>query len=463
MELKNSSNVIQDRITVAVETASKCECKVIPTFGEAKPGEILKLKLEATKKRHWWGWKRKYRLKIIPSLKDLRLNTTDPTDKTVELQVRPLLPLWLQLGLSTIAAALILYLLSLISVAGHSDRVNSVTFSSDIDPILSGSEDGTVRQWKATPDNLFCQWFNWQRFCLQHQHTLFKNNQNSSLDRVNVVKLRSDNNLSGDFAFVGFDSGKVSQFNILNTEAEEIIIFKGNNADNSNNSAFNRILTLTPSPDFQKIYLGRGTKLSQLTLREKEVEDLIGFKKSIHVITLTPDRKSIIAGGQENKIFRVDLKDNNEQELDLHPLFNEQTDRITGLKITENNILISSDNKGRIKIWDLNRCQGKNCQLLFENKEEEKENVGINAIALTKDGTNKYYLAVAYTDGKIKIWSFVDDINSVELELESTLEYLQQITSIDLIYQKKEQRDRLLILSGSQDSKVRLNIHNISQ
>ena len=459
LELKNASNVIQNQITVAVKTASKCDCQVIPAAGEAKPGETLNFKLEATKKRHWWGWKRKHSLKIIPSLTDLRLNTTDPTDKTVELQVRPLLPLWLQLGLGAIAIALILYLLSLISVKGHSDRVNSVTFSSDIDPILSGSEDGTVRKWQATPDNLFCQWFNWQRFCLQHQTILLDSNKNGNLDRVNVVKLRSDNNLSGNLAFVGFDSGKVSQLKILNTEAKERIILKGKNTDNLNSSAFNRILNLTPSPDFKKIYLGRGTKLSQLNLTQKKIRDLIDFEISIYVLTLTPDHQSIIAGGQYNKIFRVYLSNNQKQELALHRLLNEQNDQITGLKITENNLLISTDNRGVINIWDLNLCEGKNCQLLYN----QKEGIGINAIALTKDESDNYYLAVAYTDGNIKVWSFSDDVDSVELNLESTINYPQQITSIDLIYQEIKDRKRLLILSGSQDSKVRLNIHQIPQ
>ena len=463
LELKNASNVIQSQITIAVEN-SQCNCQVIPTLGTVKPGETLNFKLEARKKRHWWGWKRKYSLKIIPSLKDLRLNTTDPTNKNVELQVHPLLPLWLQLGLSTIAIALILFLFSLMS-KGHSDRVNSVTFSSDINPILSGSEDGTVRKWKATPDHLFCQWFNWQQFCLQHQHILFPSNQNSNLDRVNVVRLRSDNNLSGDFAFVGFDSGKVSEFKILTTKAREKIILKGKNLENSHNSAFNRILSLTPSPDFKTLYLGRGTKLAQLTLQDQKIRNLTDLGSSIYVLTLTPDRKSIIAGGQYNKssrynkIFLVDLNGNGKQELDLHPLLNEKNDQITGLKITENNLLISTDNLGLINIWDLNQCQGKKCELLYQ----QKEDAAINAIALTKDESDKYYLAAGDTDGNIKIWSFIDDVDSVELKWESTIKYPQQITSIDSIYQQVKDRQRLLILTGSQDSQVRLNIHEISQ
>ena len=463
LELKNASNVIQNQITVAVESSS-CNCRVIPDFGAAKPGETLNFKLEARKKRHWWGWKRKYFLKIIPSLKDLRLNTTDPTNKNVELQVHPLIPLWLQLGFSAIAIALILFLFALMS-EGHSDRVNSVTFSSDINPILSGSEDGTVRKWQATPDNLFCQWFNWQQFCLRHRDVLFERNPNSNLDRVNVVRLRSDNNLSGDFAFVGFDSGKVSEFNILNTKAREKIILKGKNLEDFNNSAFNRILSLTPSPDFKTLYLGRGTKLAQLTLQEQKIRDLIDLGSSIYVLTLTPDRQSIIAGGQYNKssrynkIFLVDLNGNRQQEFDLHLLLNEKSDLITGLKITANNLLISTDNRGLINIWDFNQCEGKKCQLLYK----QKEDAAINAIALTKDETDKYYLVAGDADGNIKIWSFIDDIDSVELKLESIIKYPQQITSIDSLYQQTKDRQRLLILTGSQDSKVRLNIHEISQ
>ncbi|MDJ0746050.1 MAG: hypothetical protein QNJ32_22180 [Xenococcaceae cyanobacterium MO_167.B27] len=451
LELKNASNVVQNHITIAVE-ADKCDCQVIPPYGEAKLGETLNLKLEATKKRHWWGLKRKYPVKITPSLSDLRLNTTDPSSKNVELLVHPLLPLWLQLGLGAFAIIIILWLLS---ITGHSDRVNSVTFSSDINPILSGSEDGTVREWKATPDHVFCKWLNWQGFCLQHQDILLDSKKTGDLDSVNVVKLRSDHNVSGKFAFLGFDSGKASKLNILTQEETRIL-------DNQDSS--NRVLDIIASPDFKTVFLGRGTKLLQWNSEDNSSQDLIPQNISIHVLTLTPDHKSIIAGGQFNKIFLINLSgDRKYQSLNLHPLINKDADQITGLKITKNNILISTDNRGLIQIWDFNKCRQGNCERpLYSN--QGKEESGINAIALIQDEQDKYYLVTGDTEGKINIWSFIEDFNSVDLQFVQTIaNYSQPITSLDIIHEKNNSHNRLLILSGNQDSRVRLDIYNIPQ
>ncbi|MDJ0632270.1 MAG: hypothetical protein QNJ34_03660 [Xenococcaceae cyanobacterium MO_188.B29] len=450
LEFKNVSNVAQNHITIAVEE-SKCDCKVIPPYGEAKPGETLNLKLEATKKRHWWGLKRKYPLKITPSLSDLRLNTTEPSSQNVELWVHPLLPLWLQLGFSAIALVIILWLLS---ITGHSDRVNSVTFSSDINPILSGSKDGTVRKWKATPDRVFCKWLQWQRFCLQHENVLWDNKKETGKsDRVNVVKFRSDRNVSGKFAFLGFDSGKAIKLNVL-TEEKTIII--------DDRYSSNRILDITTS-DFKTIFWGRGTKLLQLNIENNSSQDLIPQNISIHVLTLTPDNKNIIAGGQSNKIFLVNLNGKSRyKSLNLHPVYDKDADQITGLKITENNILISTDNRGLMQIWNFNKClQGECDEPLYSN--EGAKDRGINAIALTKYKQNKYYLVTGDTEGKINIWSFIADVNSVNLNFVKTIgNYPQQITSIDLIHQKTSSHNRLLILSGSQDSRVRLDIFNLT-
>ena len=456
LSLKNASNVAQNHITIAVED-SNCNCRVIPDSGAAKPGITLNLNLEARKKRHWWGLKRKYPLKIIPSLSERRLNTTDPSSHTVELWVYPLLPLWLQLGLSAIAIALILWLLSLLSIKGHTDQVNSVTFDNSIDTILSGSKDGTVRKWKATPDHILCQGLNWQRFCLHHQAILFGEENASNPDEIEVIKLRSDNNASREFAFIGFDSGRVSKLNIQ-TYREETLI------DHQDSS--NRILDIALSPDLKTIYLGRGTRLLRCNLEEKcdtnnGSNNLIRPKKSIHALTLTPDHQSILAGGQENDIFMVGLggKHKVSNFNRLHPPLNKQSDQITGLKFTQNNILVSSDNRGLLQIWNFNECNNNKCQLLYSSHKSQK--VGIKTIALTKDESDRYYLATGDTDGKIELWSFKPNLRSVKLQLEKTIKYPQEIRSVDIIHQRNSSHNRLLILSGSRDYKVRLDIHSI--
>lgn len=457
LKLKNASNVDQNRIAITVED-KQCAYRVIPPLGTAKAGKTEHLNLEVSKKLPWWGLKRKYPLKITPSLSDLRLNTTDPSSQNVELRVKPILPLWLQLLLGAIATASILWLLSLFSVASHDDRVNSVTFSSgNINPVLSASNDGTVRQWKATPDNFICRWFKWQRFCLQYQDILLQSENKNSLDEINVIKLRTENNLSGNIAFLGFDSGKVSQLNIQNRSLEVLL---GSQGAEIVNDDFNRILDLFFSPNLQKVFLGQGTKLSELNLENKTKTDLIKSENSIHVLTLSPDRQSIIAGGEFNKIFQIELNSGGKyRELNLHsPQNKEDIDIITGLQFTENNILVSTDNQGSIELWNFNRCSD-TCELIDSN-ELEIDN-GISAIALTKD-KEKYYLFTADDGGKIKLWSFAnsEDYENINLELITEIaQYPQSIRSIDLVHQN----NRFLILSGSEDNRVRLNVYKLAK
>ena len=458
LELKNASNVDRNQIAITVENEKdkQCACEVIPPYGTARVGKTEHLKLEVRKKRPWLGLKRKYPLKITPSLSDSRLNTANPSYRNVELSVYPLLPLWLQLGLGAIATAFLLWLLSLLS-AGHSKRVNSVTFSGNINPILSASADGTVRQWKASPDNIVCQWFKLQKFCLQHQDILFPSKTKDSLGGINVIKLRSDNNLSGRFAYLGFDSGRGSKLDLQSQSGQLETIIDEKDGESGTN---NRILDVTFDPDFQKVFWGRGTKLLESNANNSEGE-LIDREYAIYVLTLSPDNKNIVAGGQRNKIFRVELNEGSKaQELNLHLLKNQYADRITGLEFTENNILISTDNRGLIKIWDFNQCQGSNCKLLYSN---EGEGSGINAIALTKYN-QEYYLATADNEGTIKLWSFIEDFETIKLNLvDEIARYPQKIISIDLIHQPSPSYNRFLILTGSEDKQVRLDAYDIEQ
>ena len=450
LDLKNASNVEQNQIDIEVEP--KFDYRVVPPVGKSKPGETEHLRLEVSKKRPWWGLKRIYPLKITPSLSDSRLNTTNPSSQNVKLEIQPLLPLWLQLGLGAIATAIILWLLSLLSVARHSERVNSVTFSNSINPILSASTDGTVRQWKATPDNLFCQWLKWQRFCIQHQDILLKNN----LDGVNVVKLRTENNLSGNIAFLGFDSGKASKLNLQNKE--ETVVIDDRDLETGRGD-FNRILDIAFSPDLKRVFWGRGTKLLQWNADNNRQKELIDRENPIHVLTLTPDYQTIVAGGLANKIFRVELNDESEyKELKLHPSLNQDADRITGLEITDNNILITADNRGLMQFWDFNRCN-EECPLLYSKRMDR----GINAIAITKYG-DRYYLVTGDDGGEILLWSFAENFQAIELEaIAQIARHPQKIRSIDLFHQKKNAKNRFLILSGSEDKQVRLDVFALTQ
>ena len=436
LELKNASNLYQDIcLDVRGKKIKLQDYQVIPSQVRAKPGETIRLKLQITKPRHWLGLTKKLLLETTPILSDLRLGKTDPSSQSLELLVCPLLPVWLQFLLSFLIITLLLWLFSLLQVQQHTDFVNSVSFGSEANIVLSGSEDNTVRRWRVDLNHPLCRWLGWQQYCLRSQGILI-DAQTTNGRAVNAVRFRSasDRTSNGE-AVIGLEDGTVIRWDVNQEKQLDII----------DSEESNRVLTLGFTNNLQDIFIGRGTGIERWNPRTNSLDSILQQAYSIHALTLTKDETTLIAGGLYNKIVAIDLNNTDDwKPLNLYPPSSQISDQISGLAIA-NNLLVTADNQGSIQTWDLAQClEQTDCSPITS----ESKPTGIKALSISQDGQ---YLVSADDNGKIELLSLPTK------QRETIAEYDRPINTIDLI----TQGTNLLIVSGGQDNRVRLNIYSL--
>ena len=123
---QNASNLRQEiNVQVGGRDWRKCTFSKYPETANLDLGQTAKINLEVRKKRPWIGIGKTLFLEARAELFDQRLGSTDPATQSLELEVLPIIPLWLQLAIIALIAALIAFLLSL-SPLQHLASVNSV-------------------------------------------------------------------------------------------------------------------------------------------------------------------------------------------------------------------------------------------------------------------------------------------------------------------------------------------------
>ncbi|WP_013322121.1 hypothetical protein [Gloeothece verrucosa] len=465
LQFKNVSNLAQGiAVQVQGKDVKRCDCEVTPPQISINTGETHQMTFKASKKRPWLGLTQKFQFQLITALYDQRLGKTDPPTETVELYLQPILPVWLQLLAALLLLALLLLLLPRES---HTGPVNAVQFSGVINPILSGSDDQTVRAWLATPDNLLCRGLGWQRYCVQPRGILVDRiTDGTDKKSVQVLQFRSEKT---DQVAVGLENGEILLWDVL--KKEKIRLFSQQKSD--------RVFALVFTKDSQYLFSGHGLSLRLWKLNGDQVTPLaekqLGF--AIYTLSLSKDERQLIVAGRYNRILIGDwrVRDQLPQFQSLEYPSGSQNDYIYSIAVA-NNLLATADNQGYIRLWDLKNCSNKgpellNCPLLdeWQMKYSNGEPMPVRSIKLSEGvGTNARgdanedggYLIAAGDDGKIVLWPLTPSGSRQPQFIEGKLiaNYNQGINSIDV----KIERQRLLILSGSDDNQVRLNVYPLN-
>jgi WD40 repeat protein len=387
---KNASNVAQ-QVNVQIQGNDPCNSKVIPQEANLNLGETTQVLLEAHRPRPWVGFPQTLRLEASALLSDQRLGSADPATQNLELQVFPIIPLWLQAALIALLAALIA-LWPRSSPEGHTDFVNSVRFSGDVLSVLSGSDDRTIRRWTVDGDSL------------KPKGILATTDKS-----VRVLRFVPENN---DQVAAGLENGVIQQWNVpLAQKTREFTYRQGD-----------RVFDLAFSKDSRSLFSGHGSGLvlwwDRATPGNKP-RQIFKLNKNldytVQALALSPDERTLVSAGRFNRLVLWNLA-NPKARPQRITFQGGQNDLVWSAAFATNvpNLLATSDSRGFITLWDLGACTTSKTNPLpsqpdipvdidcsVRDQWQGHGDTSVRAIAFSTDGR---LLVSAGDDGRVVLW-----------------------------------------------------------
>jgi WD40 repeat protein len=387
---KNASNVTQQvNIQIQGKDQTRCSSKVIPQEANLNLGETTQVLLEAHKPRPWVGFPQTLRLEAAASLSDQSLGSADPATQNLELQVFPILPLWLQAALVALLAALIALWPQ--HPEGHTDFVNSVRFNGDVSSVLSGSDDRTIRRWTVDGDSL------------KPKGIL------ATADKsVRVLRFVPENN---DQVAAGLENGVIQLWNVpLAEKTREFAYRQGD-----------RIFDLVFSKDSRSLFSGHGSGLVLWWDRNtpgNKPRQIFKLNKdldyTVQALALSPDQRTLVSAGRFNRLVLWNLA-NPKARPQRISFQGGQNDLIWSAAFGAPNLLATSDSRGFITLWDLGACKSSatnsppsqpdipvdiDCAIR-DQWQGHGSTSSVRAIAFSADGR---LLVSAGDDGRVVLW-----------------------------------------------------------
>jgi WD40 repeat protein len=425
LNFENASNLAQQvSLHIEGEDQKKCNLKIHPAVAELEPGKTTSVQLVANTKRRWWGLSQPLKLIAIGTLSDPRLGDTDPDYKTLELRVKPILPVWLQFTAGLLLLALLLFWM--LRPERHQSPVQSISFNGLGDWIVSGSNDQTMRLWQIRGNRL------------DSVRVLGK----GEIDKaVRVVRYQPVNN---NIVAVGLENGQIQLWDLLTGEPTNLVVDRAD-----------RVFDLAFTRDSRYLFSGHGDKV----VLQWDLENLqtpprrqnVGLTISTMALVGSDYNYLAIAGRLNQLVFWNWRQPNSKPR----PLTNlkpgGQNDYISSLAVAANNanLIAVADNQGTISVWDLSQCLTDNnaqCQPLDTFSVSQP----VRSVALSANGC---YLVSAGDDAQLRLWpltpngqrdsNFTNGITIAQLS--------KKLNSVDV----KVVGNNVLIASGGDDNYVR--------
>lgn len=457
LTLANRSNVYQDVSIEEIPSEKKPECNftVIPETTTLYPGEIKDdVELTVNPQRHWLGKPRKIE-RIIKTIWSKTQDLKVINEQKIELVIKPIIPYWLQIGGIGLLLSLFWWILFK-PPTKHAKSVNSVEFNGTGETIISGSDDQTIINWRVSGFNAVKFWANPKIRQMGYQ--------DKSVRRVRIKPV--DN----DLVAVALENGEMQVWDLLSNSKIPKYCFSAQKDD--------RVFGLEFSRDSRYLFSGHGSKLiypwdlqkmancginqgsdsteNQLQPLTINGQNPIDFGIESLKLVGTNNRNLAIAG-RYNKLVIWDLQNNNIIKQVNYPQGG-QNDYITSLAIAESqpNLLFTSDNQGKIHVINITDCvEGNNstCGIIndtWENVNNTNHQQSVNAVNSVAVSDNACYLVAGTQNGKVIFWPLTSDGKLAAKAKE--IDHGDAILSVDI----KTVDDQVLVVSGSQDSWVRL-------
>ena len=507
-ELGNPPTQLSDSEAIAIEPGAIEPGAIEPGAlepGTPEPDALLPmLTWQVEKPRPWLGWGDKYRFEAVPMLKNAHSGESiAPVDalpnlQVLELQVRPKIPLWLQLGVGLLGLLLLALQSWLDPGVHHAAPVNTVRIISNETTVVSGSSDQTIQRWDISP----VSWLGGQ-YRLAHRETLATAEDTQKAVRV----IREIPKREGEIA-VGLENGaiqlwKVSPHQLINT------IFDQND----------RVFDLDFTPDSRYLFSGHGSGLvrqwnlgslytrsvitSTLNFRGAvstlSVIDLSGIDLSGIAPATRPDQvgKTLVAiAGQFNRFVLWDWQQKQFYEIgysakpvnssavgQIAPVIG-KNDYINSMSVAKNAPLLAmADNRGYITLWDINKLNQciNSTKLIPRPGDELGENQGntsiklqcdearidqwqagqgdsIRSVALSDEGC---YLASAGNDGRVVLWLPKSVTRASASSPQSILIQKFSGTALKSVDIQRPNNDRVLIAFNAPQNQIYLHHQSI--
>ncbi|RCJ19560.1 hypothetical protein A6770_05290 [Nostoc minutum NIES-26] len=447
LECKNASNLSQQvhiQIKKGEEEQPKCFLEFQPEAIDINPGETKHLQLLVSKRRWWFGLAKKFSFIVKAIASDKRVNINNE-NQFLQLTIHPVLHPWLQLLLGF----LLLYIVWAVSwlnpanpLFGHHRSVTSVQFNGVGDRAISGSQDQSIIRWNiAGFTNLF----------INQQHGKIAKNIGKA---VRVVRYKPVDN---DVVAAGLENGEIQIWSVLSGTKKSITTFTLNKTD--------RVLALEFSPDSRFLFSGHGSgSVLQWDANNALLENTPSITKpiksqdvkfSVYGLALVgQDRQNLAIGGRYNNLEVWNLIENKLWKVPYNPP-GSQNDYIVSLDSSEYrpNLLATSDNKGQITLWNMQTClnsKNNKCQVL-DRWSDGHGGKAVRSVAISDNGC---YLVSGGDDNRVMLWSLTKEgrrafPNGIQVRSDS-----HRFNSVDV----KVVKDRILIISGNDNTEVMLNI-----
>ncbi|MBP5974326.1 CHAT domain-containing protein [Brasilonema sp. CT11] len=315
------------------------------------------------------------------------------------------------------------------TLKGHTDLVNSVSFSPDGKMLASASWDGTVKLWSINGD-------------------LLDDKRNAHKAKVYSVSFSPDGKMLASASWDGtvklwnVNGSKLSLFKKIQPRPE---ILKTTNKDNNHNSnSLKQFDQVSFSPDGQLIAAGSDDGKVWIWDRNgKLLTILSGHHKRVYAVSFSPDRKFLASSSGDNTILLWDAQKLNQiRTLGPHESDAQKLKPIKTLDRHESDVfsiafsadgktLISASQDNTIKFWRVE--DGKVLKTLVYNNP-------VRSVSINQDGL----LALGGLDFDIKLWR--TDGNDVI----SLTGHSQVLNNISLSHNSKT------VATGGNDQQIKL-------
>ncbi|MGD1907548.1 MAG: hypothetical protein ACFB0C_16390 [Leptolyngbyaceae cyanobacterium] len=415
------------------------------------PGEARSLTLTVCRRLPWLGWPRRQRIQVQGALSDPTVDFRQ-TQSTLDLEIFPVIPFWLQIFSGVASLVLVLLLWWFYANQGHRNTINSLSFSGQGEELLSASDDQSLRRWR-----------------IDHREIVGRRQLIRTDKAVRVAQYRPvDNNQ----LWVGFENGDIKGWDLL-LDREYSLSF---NRDD-------RIFDLALPNQGQILLSGHGSgqvlawDVSSLApLTQSEPLDSIDLGFAIQSMTLLgPAQSHLAVAGRFNRLTLVNLSGGAALNFSNYPSGDGNQYILDVATASQKpNLLAVADNQGRMSLWNVSNClpTGSNLEAEAESPILNNSNnrpceliddwltghggEPVRTVALSADGC---YLVSGGDDGRVMLWPLNSQgrRRSDAQEGQRLKTFRQPVTAVDVLQTPR----RVLVAYGLDNGTVKVQSRRI--